>query len=356
MSAAERSPVIPFSHVEQLRAGRNIILQEANALTQLAQQLDADFCAALQLLENCTGSVIITGMGKAGLIGKKITATLSSTGTRAHFLQPAEAIHGDLGCLHENDLLIALSNSGETEEICRLIPCVKDFGIPIIAITASRSSQLGRAATSVLELGKLEEAGPFGLAPSTSTTAMLAMGDALALVLCNLKGFSPQQFARFHPGGALGAKLKRADEVMRPPEQICIAREQETIRNVLRHRETSGRRTGAILLIDDQQKLTGLFTDSDLARLLEQHREAQLDKPIQEVMTKQPISIPPELFLSEVVDLLSSKKISELPVVNKQHYPIGLIDITDVIGLEAAVEENPSNPTIKLSSSTLKEG
>lgn len=351
MGAAAKRSLIPHSHVEQLRAGKDILLQEAEGLTQLAQQLDADFCAALQLLENCTGSVIVTGMGKAGLIGKKIVATLSSTGTRAHFLQPAEAVHGDLGCLHKNDLLLALSNSGETEEICRLIPCVRDFGIPIIAITATRSSQLGRAATSVLELGKLQEAGPFGLAPSTSTTAMLALGDALALVLCSMKGFSPQQFARYHPGGALGAQLKRAEEVMRKPNQLCIASQKETIRNLLRHRETTGRRSGAILLVDDEDCLVGLFTDSDLARLLEQRQESQLDRPICEVMTVNPISVSPDLFLSEVVELLSSKKISELPVVNKQQQPLGLIDITDVIGLDTTAEEE--KPTIKISSSTL---
>ena len=241
------------------------------------------------------------------------------------------------------------------KEICRLIPFIQNFGLPLIAITATRNSQLGCAADTVLELGIMQEAGPFGLAPSTSTTAMLAMGDALALVLCDMKGFSPQQFARFHPGGALGAKLKRADEVMRKPNQLCIANANETIRHLLRHRETTGRRSGAILLVDDNNSLVGLFTDSDLARLLEQRREGQLDRPVSEVMTKDPIAIPPEMLFGDVVELLSSKKISELPVVDSQQQPLGLIDITDVIGLEVNDnnQEKTATPTIKISTDTL---
>jgi len=336
-SAAER-PLIPYNHVEQLRSGREILRAEGEALLSLANCLDSDFCAALQLIEDCTGSLIVTGMGKAGLIGRKITATLSSTGTRAHFLHPAEAVHGDLGCLHANDLLLALSNSGETEELCRLLPMIKRLQIPVIALTSSRTSRLASYASAVLELGDLQEVGGHGLAPSTSTTAMLAVGDALALVASQMKGFGPEQFALFHPGGSLGAQLKRVDEVMRKPNELCIANAGATIRDVLRQRETENRRTGVILLINTLGVLSGLFTDSDLVRLLEQRRDSQLDRPIQEVMTHSPITISPGMLLQEAVAILSEKKISELPVVDANKHPVGLIDITDIISLSPPKE------------------
>ena len=172
------------------------------------------------LLAQCAGCVVVTGMGKAGLIGRKIAATLSSTGTRAHFLHPAEAVHGDLGCLATDDVLVVLSNSGETDEVCRILPSVTRFGIPIVAITASRGSTVGRAARATIELGRLREAGPHSLAPTTTTTAMLAVGDALALVIGRRKGFTPQQFALYHNGGSLGAMLKSVGEVMRTGGQL----------------------------------------------------------------------------------------------------------------------------------------
>src|SRR5580704_8737799 len=206
-SAAERA-VIPFGEFEVLREAREVIDDEARALLRVSAGLDEEFCKSVDLLCQCAGCVVVTGMGKAGLIGRKIAATLSSTGTRAHFLHPAEAAHGDLGCLAADDVLLVLSNSGETEEVCRILPAIGRFGIPIVAITADRSSTLGSAAAATIELGSLREAGPHALAPSTSTTAMLAVGDALALVAGRRRGFTPQQFALFHAGGSLGARLK----------------------------------------------------------------------------------------------------------------------------------------------------
>ena len=322
--------------LEQLREARSILRDEADALHALSKRLDAEFCVALQSLSDCKGCVIVTGVGKAGLIGQKIAATLSSTGTRSYFLHPVDAMHGDLGCLHAEDLVLALSNSGETEEIARLIPVLKRLKVPIIAITASDSSTLGSQADVTIRLGKIHEAGPHGLAPSTSTTAMLAVGDALALVLCQMKGFTPQQFAMFHPGGSLGRKLARVSEIMRKGDELRIAPAAASIREVFITLAKPGRRTGAVMLVDAQGKLAGLCTDSDLARMLGTYQDLPLDRPISEVMTRNPLTTGSNIRLVDVVEVLSAHKISELPVVDDAGCPIGLIDITDVIGLMPA--------------------
>jgi arabinose-5-phosphate isomerase len=330
MSAAEH--LVPYSQFDQLREAREILKLESEALVEVARRLDAGFCAAVELLLTCTGSVIVCGMGKAGLVGQKITATLSSTGTRAHFLHPAEAVHGDLGCLHPQDVLLALSNSGETDEISALLPTVKQMGVPIIAITGSDRSTLGQQADIRILLGRLKEAGPWGLAPSTSTTAMLAVGDALALVVARQRGFTPQQFAVFHPAGSLGRQLKSVTEIMRPRGELRLARAVQTVREVFIATPIPGRRTGAVLLVDEDGALAGLFTDSDLARLMEQRRDEALDRPIAEVMTARPLTLPVTAMFSDIVALLSERKISEIPVVDHDGVPVGLIDITDVIG------------------------
>lgn len=333
MGAAVESHVIPCSHFEQLREAKAILSQEAQALLDLSRRLDGSFVSAVDLLRNVHGGVIVTGIGKAGLIGRKIAATLASTGTRAYFVHPTEAVHGDLGCIGTDDLLLALSNSGETEEICSLLALVQAWRLPVVAITASRHSTLGRSADVTLELGRLAEAGLHGLAPSTSTTAMLALGDALALVVSQSRGFSPQQFATLHPGGSLGRRLTSVCDIMRQGDQLRIADEAETIRAVFVEHSRPGRRTGAVMLVDSEGLLTGLFTDSDLARLLEQRRDGQLDRPIQEVMTARPLTVAPDAILEEVLQILSGRRVSELPVVDEEGRPVGLIDITDVIGL-----------------------
>jgi len=330
VTAAER--LIPFSQFERLRAGREIIRQEAEALLDVVKRLDSGFCLAVQMMLDCPGNVIVCGMGKAGLIGQKITATLSSTGTRSHFLHPAEAVHGDLGCLHASDILLALSNSGETEEILSILGTVKSLGVKIIAITATDQNSLAQQADVVVEIGRLREACPWGLAPSTSTTAMLAVGDALALVVSQARGFSPANFAIFHPGGSLGQKLKPVTEIMRPRDQLRIASASATVREVFTQAARPGRRTGAVLLLDDDQTLAGIFTDSDLARLLEARNDHGLDEPIVNVMTARPLTVRAGAVLADVIDLLAERKISELPVVDENRVPIGLIDITDIIG------------------------
>jgi arabinose-5-phosphate isomerase len=330
--AALAESIVPYSHFDQLREAREIIRLEAHSLLDVAQRLDTGFCAAVELIRECRGAVIVTGMGKAGLIGQKLAATLSSTGTRSHYLHPAEAVHGDLGRLHVDDVVLALSNSGETEEITRILPFIAALKLPLVAMTATERSTLAAAATALITLGRLREAGPHGLAPSTTTTAMLAVGDALALVVSRLKGLTPQRFAHLHPAGSLGRKLKCVTDSMRPVGQIRVAPSSATIREALTSQSLPGRRSGALLLIDDEGRLDGIFTDSDLARLLEHRRDDAIDQPLRHVMTQTPVTISCTASLADVIDLLSERKISELPVIDGEGRPVGLIDITDVIG------------------------
>jgi arabinose-5-phosphate isomerase len=333
MSTQPQIDVFPFDEFEQLREARHIIRQESQALHDLSRGLDSSFSAAVGLIVNCRGTVVVTGMGKAGLIGRKVVATLASTGTRAWFLHPAEAVHGDLGCVNAGDVVLALSNSGETEELRRLLPIINKLNVALIAITARDSSSLGKASDVVIRLGHIPEAGQFALAPTSSTTAMLAVGDALALVVSRAKGFTRQQFATFHPAGALGQQLQTICDVMRKGDQLRIAPETSTIRDVFVGHRVSGRRTGAVMLVDGDGRLSGLFTDSDLVRLLESRREEMLDGPIAEVMTVAPKYVSYQAPLGDAIALLSQYRISELPVTDNDARPMGLIDITDVISL-----------------------
>jgi len=332
MSAAAAT-VIPLSQVEQLREARVIVGHEGRSLIEVSRRLDASFCAAVELIAHCRGNVVVSGVGKAGLIGQKIAATLSSTGTRSFFLHPTEALHGDFGCLAADDVVLVLSNSGETEEIVRLIPWMRSVALPVIAVTAHDKSALASQAQVVIAYGRLSEAGLHGLPPTTTTTAMLAIGDALALVVAQVKGFTPQQFGRLHPGGSLGRRLTPICDVMRKGADLRIAPQTATVRDVFIQLSKPGRRTGAVMLIDDEGALCGLFTDSDLARLLEHRRDEQLDRPISEVMTVKPQTIGVDAILEEALQILTARRLSELPVIDAAHRPVGLIDITDVIGL-----------------------
>lgn len=338
MSAVAERSVVPVTQFEQLREATAILNREASAILELARQLDTRFCKALELLAGCAGCVIVTGVGKAGLIGQKIAATLCSTGTRAYFVHPTEALHGDLGCVGPNDVWLILSNSGETEELCRLLPIIRSQQQAIIAITASDASTLGIQADVTICLGRLIEAGAHGLAPSTTTTAMLALGDALALVVSQMKQFTPKQFAAYHPGGSLGRRLASVRDVMRPIDQVRVANESATIREVFIGLSRPGRRTGAVILVDESGRLSGLFTDSDLARLLEHRRDEQFDRPISEVMTIRPLTVGVDAIFEEALQLLGAKHVSELPVINEDGCPVGMIDITDVIGLGKEVK------------------
>lgn len=330
---------------EQIRDAREVILAEAHTLLHLAEHLDTDFCRAADALFHCRGSVITTGMGKAGIIAQKIAATLSSTGTRGHYLHPAEAVHGDLGRIHADDVLLVLSQSGETEEVTRLLPSLREFGVTMIAITGKRTSTLAKAATVTIELGPLQEACSLGLAPSTSTTAMLAMGDALALVVSRMRDFRPEDFARFHPAGALGRKLSKVDDCMRPLRECRVASCEHTVRQILSEARRPGRRTGAIMVVDPHGKLRGIFTDSDLARLFESRRDSAIDDTIRNVMTKQPAMVATGTRLVDAVSIIAERKISELPVIDGEGKPIGLLDITDLVGIEP--EEVVEAPAVR---------
>ncbi|MEN6404990.1 MAG: KpsF/GutQ family sugar-phosphate isomerase [Thermoguttaceae bacterium] len=330
-AAATADNLSPF---EQLRFARQVILTESRALVQVADRLDVEsFCRAVRLVFECQGSVIVCGMGKAGLVGQKIMATLASTGTPSHDLHPAEAVHGDLGRVRRCDVVLMLSQSGETEEIVRLLPSLVELRVPIVAITAKAESTLGRTASVTIELGALEEACALGLAPSTSTTAMLAVGDALALVVSRMRHFGREDFARFHPGGSLGYQLSKVDQHMRPLDQCRVADQGQTVREVLVAARRPGRRTGATMLVDAAGRLAGIFTDSDLARLFERHRDAELDGPVARVMTEKPLRVTSGAMMVEAVSLMAARKISELPVVDADGKPVGLIDITDVVAL-----------------------
>jgi arabinose-5-phosphate isomerase len=315
-----------------LAHGRAILRAEGNAILQAADAVDDAFCRAVRLIENCTGSVVVTGIGKAGLVARKISATLASTGTPSHFLHPAEAMHGDLGALRRDDVVLALSQSGETEEITRLLPHVAARGIRIVALTGSAQSTLGRAADVVVPTGSVREACMLGLAPSTSTSVLLALGDAMALVTSAARQFTAEEFAARHPGGSLGRQLMHVEDVMRPLAQCRTARADDTVRAVFA-RPLPARRTGAVMIVDEAGMLAGIFTDSDLARLFERRNDAAIDEPIGRVMTSRPTSIVAGTRLRDAAAILESRRLSELPVIDAEGRAIGLVDIVDLVGL-----------------------
>ncbi len=324
------------AEADGLAFAREVLRIEAQAVERVRDQLGVSIARAADLVFRCPGSVIVTGMGKAGLVGQKMAATLASTGTRAFPLHPAEAVHGDLGRIRADDVVIALSLSGETEEVVRLVPALRRLGAFLVAITERASSSLGHAADLCIALGPIEEACPLGLAPSASTTVLMAVGDALALLVLRMRDFRAEDFALYHPGGSLGRKLLRVEDVMRTGVKIRRAQVDETVRDVFIRLAGPRRRSGAVLIEDEDRQLLGIFTDSDLARLFEKRREADLDLPIGAVMTSDPIQIPVGATLAEAVEMLKARKISELPVVDGGGRLVGLIDVTDLIALVPA--------------------
>ena len=324
------------TEAEGVAFAREVLRIEAEALERVRVRLGGSIARAADMVYHCTGSVIVTGMGKAGHVGQKLAATLASTGTRAFPLHPAEAVHGDLGRVRGDDVVLALSQSGETDEVLRLVPAIRRIGAGLIAITERAGSSLGQAADLCVALGPIEEACPLGLAPSASTTALMAVGDALALLVSRRRDFRAEDFARYHPGGSLGRKLSRVEDVMRTGHQLRRAHVDETVREVFIRLAGPRRRSGAVLIVDEQEVLLGIFTDSDLARLFEKRREADLDRPIGEVMTRDPVQVAVDATLAEAIEAMKARKISELPVVDGGGRPVGLIDLTDLIGLVPA--------------------
>ena len=332
---------------KRLSRGAEIMKQAAQSIQSLAESIDEDFLVAVDKIISMKGSLIVCGIGKAGLIGMKLAATFASTGTRAHFLHPSEAIHGDLGRVGPTDVAIILSNSGATEEILRILPFMARRAAGIIAITSGANSPLARAADIVLVLPPCREACQHNLAPSTSTTAMLAIGDAIALVVSEARGFEMEDFAELHPGGSLGRKLAIVDEVMRPRSECRIAKSQISVRTMLVEVSKPGRRSGATMLVNDSNRLIGIFTDSDLSRLLEQRRDEDLDRNVNELMTQTFSAIQMGARLTDAIDIMVQRKISELPVVDDSDRPVGMIDITDILGLEQLATEDSRDFRVK---------
>jgi arabinose-5-phosphate isomerase len=327
---------------DRLLYARQIIRGEAAALELVAQRLGDSFLQAVDLVYRCPGRVAITGTGKSADVGQKIAGTLNSTGTRAYTLDATRAVHGDLGMVHPNDVALVLSHSGESEEIVRLLDPLRQLALALVAVTGNPHGTLARQADVALVLGPLEEVCPLGLAPSTSTTAMIAVGDALAFVLSRMRDFTHEDFARFHPAGSLGRKLVKVETLMRRGDELRLASRDDTVRTVFARSGRRGRRTGAVMLTDQDGRLCGLFTDSDLARLFELRRDAALDRPIAEVMTPDPITIPVGTRMADALEVVRRRKISELPVVDAAGKPVGLLDITDLIGLAPAEEQAPA--------------
>lgn len=309
---------------------KQVLDAEILALKSLKGKINGDFNRALSEIINCTGRLVVTGMGKAGIIGEKISATFASTGTPSLFLHSADAYHGDLGRVTKNDVILILSNSGETEEIIRLLPKLKEIGTKIISITASKKSTLGKYSDIVLEIGKIKEPCPFGIVPSASTTAMLALGDALALSIFKKHSFTREQFAFYHPGGDLGQKLLKVKEVMRTGPANPIITENKTVKQALM--VITKCRAGAINIVDKKRRLVGIFTDGDLRRHLREN-ENVLTQPIKNIMTRNPLTVLPESLVAEGLRILRDKKIDELPVVDKNNHPVGMLDIQDIISI-----------------------
>jgi arabinose-5-phosphate isomerase len=314
--------------MEILKEGKRVLMEEAEALKKLSQLLDENFVKAVELLKNTKGRVVLTGVGKSGLICKKIAATLSSTGTPAFFLHPTDAAHGDLGMVKGEDTVIAVSNSGETRELLEIIPVIKSFGIPVIAITNNPKSPLAKISDVVINLHVEREACPLNLAPTTSTTLTLALGDAIASALMKLKGITPSQFKKFHPGGKLGVRLSKIKEIMRKGEEIPKVSPETPVKEVII--EVSSKKLGATLVVDKAGNLVGIITDGDLRRAFE--RGFNLESKAEEIMTKKPKVIDEDAFAEEALKIMEKNKITVLPVVNKSGKIVGITHLHDILG------------------------
>jgi len=319
-----------------IRRGREIVELETDALRTVAANIGEDFARAVRLIHECKGRIIVTGVGKAGIIGQKVSATLASTGTPSYWMHAVEARHGDLGRVLPEDVVLVLSNSGETEVVQLLVP-LKKLATKIIAITGDPESTLARYADIVLHIGKIKEACPLGLAPSCTTTAMLALGDALALTLFELRRPTKEDYAFFHPGGELGRKLIRVREAMRIGDRNPISHQDATVREALEVMSTQGS-PGAVSLVNDEGKIVGFFTDGDMRRNLRKLGAALLDKPVREVMTKNPKKVSVDDLAAEAYRIMRDMRIDNLPVVDGKGVPVGIIDVQDWLDVERGAE------------------
>ncbi|MBI4309649.1 MAG: KpsF/GutQ family sugar-phosphate isomerase [Candidatus Omnitrophica bacterium] len=312
-----------------LKRAREVINIEARAVKGLLKNLDGNFSAAVDVLARCAGRVVVCGMGKTGIIGRKIAATFSSTGTPSVFVHSAEAVHGDLGQVTPKDILIVLSQSGETEETVRLLPLIKKIGARTIAMTGNPKSSLAQYSDIVLNTGVAREGCPLGLAPMASTTATLALGDALAACLIDRRGFKKEDFAFNHPGGSLGRRLLlKVEDIMRTGPALVKVKAQAKVKDVLL--AITRARSGCACVVDGQDRLAGIFTDGDLRRHLEAGADI-LTAPVGDVMTRKAATVTKDKLAAQAFDILKTKNIDELPVVDKANKVVGLVDVQDLL-------------------------
>jgi arabinose-5-phosphate isomerase len=314
-----------------LDQAKDVFRKEANAILSLIDRVNEDFIRAVTLLQSCTGKVIVTGIGKSGIISQKIASTLSCSGTPALFLHPAEGIHGDIGMVSKNDVVIAVSNSGETDELLKILPVIKRLGIKLIVVTGNPESLLSKSGDAVLDLGVQEEACPLGLIPTTSTAAAMAMGDALALALLESRGFKEEDFAALHPGGALGRKLLlRVEDVMHVREALPLVSEHDPMQVALI--EMSSKRLGVTGVVTEQGELAGIITDGDLRRGLEREKNL-LSLTVQDVMTRNPRTIEKEALAAQALQVMEQYSITSLFIVAASGLkkPEGIIHLHDLL-------------------------
>jgi len=314
---------------------RRVIEAEAEAIGSVTHIVDESFAAAARMIYACKGSLIVSGIGKAGIIARKISATMASTGTPSHFLHPAEAVHGDLGRLRNDDIVMVLSYGGETDEISRLINLIKQLGVKLISLTGEKDSTLGKHSDVVLCMGRITEACPLGVAPSVSTACMLAIGDALAFTVMKARNFSVEDYVRFHPGGSLGAKLMSVEQSMmfRPGEKLPLAGVDDTIEQLLAA-TCDVKRHGAVMVVDAQGVLAGIVTDADLRRLMTKQGAKTVNCKVRDVMTAGCKKIRLDALAAEATAIFHKYRIDELPVIDAAGRPVGLIDVQDILTIK----------------------
>ncbi len=312
-----------------LRLAERVLRLEAEGILGLVPRLDGRFLRAVTLLHDCGGRVIVTGMGKSGLMGRKIAATLASTGTPAYFLHPAEGVHGDVGMVARDDVVLAISNSGETDELLAILPQLKRLGVPLILLTGAPASALAKLSDVVLDASVAEEACPMNLAPTSSTTAALALGDALAMVLLDLRGLSPEDYAALHPRGALGWRaLFRVADLMHTGDAVPRVREDAPMRDVIR--EMTDKRLGVTTVVDADGRLLGIFTDGDLRRV--HLRDAPIASlTARECMTRSPKLIGRDELAAKALQVMEAFAITSLVITDEEHRPVGIIHMHDIL-------------------------
>ncbi|CAA7624654.1 SIS domain-containing protein [Magnetospirillum sp. UT-4] len=308
-----------------IASARRVLATEAEALSALADSLGAAFVAAVDSLAGAAGRVVVSGMGKSGHVGRKIAATLASTGTPAFFVHPAEASHGDLGMITTDDAVVALSNSGETPELSDIVAYTRRFGIPLVAITSRAESSLASSADAALILPPIPEACPMGLAPTTSTTMMLALGDALAVALLERKEFSAADFRVFHPGGQLGKRLRKVSDLMHGGDGLPLSRLATPMAEVIL--EMSAKSLGCVAVVGDDGRLAGIITDGDLRRHM---GDGLMGRPARDIMTPGPRTVPPSMLAAEALGIMNAKSITTLLVVQDGR-PVGVLHVHDLL-------------------------